>query len=274
MQHSESVKELFGALSKFRAQVKQPAKTAKNPYFNSKYVTLEGVMQAVDAALPGTGLAYSQLAENGDNGVSVSTLITHSSGEWMIVGPLTLNPTKHDPQGQGSAITYAKRYQLASAFGISSEIDDDGNAGTFGGDRQSGYQRQSAQNNSYRGQNANQGNHTSDQPNARQQAHERPLTANGNSQPLPRRQPQPRQTAEQKALHDQATAKMEAMQAAKQEATNIIVDANGTTLLQLFVEAMQAGKGSPKSKELDVWAHQSDENMALVKRVTATGAWK
>jgi hypothetical protein len=85
---------------------------------------------------------------------------------------------------------------------------------------------------------------------------------------------QRRQTPQQKALHDQATAKMEAAQVAKQDAANTIVDANGTTLLQLFVEAMQAGKGSPKSKELDVWAHQSAENMALVKRVTATGAWK
>lgn len=97
---------------------------------------------------------------------------------------------------------------------------------------------------------------------------------NGNAQPLLRRQPQHRQTPQQKALHDQATAKMEAMQAAKQEATNTIVDANGTTLLQLFAEAMEDGKGSPKSQELDVWAHQSEENMALVKRVTATGAWK
>ena len=97
---------------------------------------------------------------------------------------------------------------------------------------------------------------------------------NGNAQPLPRRQPRPRQTPQQKALHDQATAKMEAMQAAKQEATNTIVDANGTTLLQLYAEAMQDGKGSPKSQELDVWAHQSAENMALVNRVAATGAWK
>lgn len=97
---------------------------------------------------------------------------------------------------------------------------------------------------------------------------------NGNSRPLPRRQPQPRQTPQQKALHDQATAKMEAAQAAKQEAANTIVDANGTTLLQLFAEAMQDGKGSPKSQELDVWAHQSAENMALVNRVAATGAWK
>lgn len=180
MQHSDSIKEIFGALSKFRAQVKQPAKTANNPYFNSKYVTLEGVMQAIDAALPGTGLAYSQLIEDGDgdNGASVSTLITHSSGEWMLYGPLTLAPTKRDPQGQGSAITYAKRYQLASAFGISSDVDDDGNAGTFGENnrRQSGYQRQPARNSSSRGQNTNQGNHTSSRPSAPQQAQERLLT--------------------------------------------------------------------------------------------------
>lgn len=97
---------------------------------------------------------------------------------------------------------------------------------------------------------------------------------NGNSRPLPSRQPQPRQTPQQKALHDQATAKMEAMQAAKQEAANTVVDANGTTLLQLFAEAMQAGKGSPKSQELDAWAHQSKENLALVQRIAATGAWK
>lgn len=98
--------------------------------------------------------------------------------------------------------------------------------------------------------------------------------ANGNSRPLPRRQPQPRQTAKQKALHDQATAKMEAMQAAKQEAASTFVDANGTTLLQLFAEAMRDGKGSPKSQELDVWAHQSKQNLDLVNRVAATGAWK
>lgn len=98
--------------------------------------------------------------------------------------------------------------------------------------------------------------------------------ANGNSRPLPRRQPQPRQTPQQKALHDQATAKMEAMQAAKQEAANTVVDSTGTTLLQLFAEAMRDGKGSPKSQELDVWAHQSKQNLDLVNRVAATGAWK
>ena len=85
---------------------------------------------------------------------------------------------------------------------------------------------------------------------------------------------QRRQTPQQKSLHDQATAKMEAAQAAKQEAANTVVDSTGTTLLQLFAEAMRDGKGSPKSQELDVWAHQSKENMALVQRIAATGAWR
>lgn len=183
MQHSDSVKEIFGAFAKFRAQVKQPAKNANNPYFNSEYVNIEGVMQAIDAALPGTGLAYNQLVEGGENGPSkVSTLIMHSSGEWMLVGPLTVRPTKSDPQGQGSAITYAKRYQLSAAFGISSDIDDDGNASTFedrnmDNRQQNSYQRQPARNGSYRRQNNSQGNRTSNQPNTRQQAQEPTLTA-------------------------------------------------------------------------------------------------
>lgn len=79
-----------------------------------------------------------------------------------------------------------------------------------------------------------------------------------------------RQTPQPKALHGQATAKMEA----KQEAANTVVDENGTTLLQLFAEAMKAGKGSQKSQELEDWAHQSKENLALVQRIAATGAWK
>lgn len=142
MKQSDSTKELFEGFAKFRAQVKQPVKAADNPYFNSKYVTLEGVMQSIDTALPGTGLAYCQLVENCQDGVSVSTLITHSSGEWMMVGPLTLAPVKRNPQGYGSAITYAKRYQLASVFGISGDVDDDGNAGTFGGGNMDNQQNQ------------------------------------------------------------------------------------------------------------------------------------
>ncbi|WP_241692002.1 ERF family protein [Ligilactobacillus salivarius] len=118
-------------MNTFRSQLKQPVKDAKNPFFKSNYVTLEGVQNAIDAAIKGTGLAYTQIVKNDDSGnVGVETIITHESGQYLTTGVLALRPEKATPQGYGSTITYAKRYQLSSAFGVSSDVDDDGNIGS------------------------------------------------------------------------------------------------------------------------------------------------
>lgn len=128
---SENLDKLFKGMNVFRSQLKQPAKDAKNPFFKSNYVTLEGVQNAIDAAIKGTGLAYTQIVKNDDNGnVGVETIITHESGQYLTTGVLALRPEKATPQGYGSTITYAKRYQLSSAFGVSSDVDDDGNVGS------------------------------------------------------------------------------------------------------------------------------------------------
>lgn len=146
---SENLDKLFKGMNAFRSQLKQPAKDAKNPFFKSNYVTLEGVQNAIDAAIKNTGLAYTQIVKNDDNGnVGVETIITHESGQYLATGVLALRPEKATPQGYGSTITYAKRYQLASAFGVSSDVDDDGNVGsgnfktpTKGNYQQSNYQQ-------------------------------------------------------------------------------------------------------------------------------------
>lgn len=128
---SENLDKLFKGMNTFRSQLKQPVKDAKNPFFKSNYVTLEGVQNAIDAAIKGTGLAYTQIVKNDDNGnVGVETIITHESGQYLTTGVLALRPEKATPQGYGSTITYAKRYQLSSAFGVSSDVDDDGNVGS------------------------------------------------------------------------------------------------------------------------------------------------
>jgi hypothetical protein len=57
---------------------------------------------------------------------SVETLMTHSSGEW-ISNICSAPVSKQDAQGVGSAITYLRRYSLASFAGIAQE-DDDANA--------------------------------------------------------------------------------------------------------------------------------------------------
>lgn len=126
MKTSESIKNIAVALSDFRKKMKQPAKDKKNPFFKSNYVALEGVQKSIDEALP-DGLTYTQEVVSTDNGVSVSTIILHKSGEYMQFDPLAIPAQKKDPQGYGSAETYARRYSLSAAFGISSDIDDDGN---------------------------------------------------------------------------------------------------------------------------------------------------
>ena len=139
---SENLDKLFKGMNAFRSQLKQPIKDAENPFFKSNYVTLEGVQNAIDAGIKGTGLAYTQIVKNDDNGnVGVETIITHESGQYLTTGVLALRPEKATPQGYGSTITYAKRYQLASAFGVSSDIDDDGNAGSFKTEAKGNYQQ-------------------------------------------------------------------------------------------------------------------------------------
>lgn len=94
------------------------------------------------------------------------------------------------------------------------------------------------------------------------------------SRPQPRRQPQPRQTAEQKARHDAATAIFEAQSRVKQEAANTVVDSEGTTLLQLYRDAQQQGKGSAPSQALSKWAKENGKDgLALINAIHNTQAW-
>lgn len=126
---SEKTTELFKALSAFQGEVKQPKKDANNPFFKSKYVPLENVIDAIHTVGSKHGLSevtYPAVSENGlEYGVGV--VITHSSGQFIEFPPVTLKPDKNTPQGVGAAMTYARRYALSSAFGIASETDDDAN---------------------------------------------------------------------------------------------------------------------------------------------------
>ncbi|MFT8412589.1 ERF family protein [Schleiferilactobacillus perolens] len=126
MKHSDSIKSLAGALVLFRSQLVQPIKDKTNPFLKNKYVPLEGVVEAVDKGIHGTGLSYTQSVSGGDKSITVTTVIMHESGEWLELDGLTLPMAKQDAQAGGSAITYARRYSLSAAFGITSDTDDDG----------------------------------------------------------------------------------------------------------------------------------------------------
>ena len=155
MQKSSEITEISKALSEFRKEVKQPLKDANNPFFKSKYVPLENVVEAIDEVAPNHGLSFTQWPVNDGNGnVGVSTMLLHSSGQYIEYDPIYMKPDKQTPQAIGSAITYSKRYSLSAVFGITSDEDDDGNQAT--GNNQPKQQYNKQQNNRNTQQNNNQ----------------------------------------------------------------------------------------------------------------------
>ena len=131
MKKSETLTEFSKAFAKTQQEMKQPLKDANNPFFKSKYVPLENVVEAITESASKNGLSFTQFPSSDEDGnVTVGTLVMHSSGEWIEYDPIKMKPVKNDPQSIGSAITYAKRYALSAIFGITSDQDDDGNEAT------------------------------------------------------------------------------------------------------------------------------------------------
>jgi hypothetical protein len=102
-------------------------KSSSNPHFRSRYADLSACVEAVIDALNANGIALMQKTYECKEGVMVETIFVHESGEVIESGMLHVPAVKHDAQGFGSALTYARRYSLMAACGIAPE-DDDGNA--------------------------------------------------------------------------------------------------------------------------------------------------
>jgi hypothetical protein len=127
MQHSEQIDQLATALAAAQGVMGGALKDSANPFFKSKYADLESVWTACRKALSENGLAVIQTTGVADSGgVCVTTVLAHKSGQW-IRDTLPVNAKDNTPQGIGSAITYARRYALASIVGVY-QTDDDAEA--------------------------------------------------------------------------------------------------------------------------------------------------
>lgn len=127
MNKSEDIKELVSALAKFQAEVRNPNNTADNPFFKSKYAPLHDILNIIRPLLSKNGLSIMQAPSGDGENIIITTVLAHSSGQWIEFDPLILRTDKPTAQGAGSAITYGRRYALSAIVGISSEDDDDGN---------------------------------------------------------------------------------------------------------------------------------------------------
>lgn len=120
-------KNIYAAFVKAQKGFAPALKTSTNPHFRSKYADLSACVEAVIDALNDNDIGLIQKTHQDERGVTVETVFVHSSGESMSGGLLHVPAAKQDPQGYGSALSYARRYSLMAACGIAPE-DDDGNA--------------------------------------------------------------------------------------------------------------------------------------------------
>ena len=118
---------LASAMAAAFGEIEGATKSANNPHFKSKYADLGAVIDAIKPALIKHGLFFTQRPQPSDGGVTIATVLHHTSGESMELGTLFVPANKNDAQAFGSALTYARRYALVTAFGVPVE-DDDGNA--------------------------------------------------------------------------------------------------------------------------------------------------
>ena len=126
MNQSPEIKDLFAALTKAQVAIKGASKDSKNPHFKNVYASLESTWDAVKDPLAENGLCITQLVHEANSHYYLITTLGHISGQW-ISSSIPLLMQKHDMQGLGSAITYARRYGLQAILSCPS-IDDDGEA--------------------------------------------------------------------------------------------------------------------------------------------------
>lgn len=133
-ERSATITKLAPAVSKFQGALEPVKKEVANPFLNKKYADLSAVWEAIREPLAANELSILQEPQSADGKISLTTTLMHSSGEY-VRSTLTFPVTKQDPQGYGSAITYARRYALQSVTGIAPE-DDDGIAAAQGNGEQ------------------------------------------------------------------------------------------------------------------------------------------
>lgn len=124
---SQETSNIAKALVKAQKAITFASKDALNPHLKSKYADLPSVIDAVKVALNESGISFTQTAGGMENmHLKLTTRLMHESGEW-IEDTMMMPMVKQDPQGYGSALTYARRYSLAAITGLYQD-DDDGYA--------------------------------------------------------------------------------------------------------------------------------------------------
>lgn len=137
MRFSAKHELVVAALLQIQREVQPIVKDAKNSHLGTKYATLGAITDYVRPLLAKYELFVMQGFEKPEAGTlaaSMLTRITHSSGQWVenrVCSPMADASGKAaNVQIAGSITTYLRRYGLSAILALTTDEDDDGNAGT------------------------------------------------------------------------------------------------------------------------------------------------
>lgn len=126
IRNSEQLDKFSQAMLQAQRQIENADIDSDNPHFRSRYASLQSVLEACKKPLNGAGIFFIQapVALDCKDCLGLVTRLTHAeSGQWL-EATMAMPLQKVDPQGMGSAITYARRYSLMAILGIAAEDDD------------------------------------------------------------------------------------------------------------------------------------------------------
>ena len=123
MDRSEKLDKIAPAILALQRELKPVPKDETGHY--GTYATLGSGLSEILPKANEQDLTITQWG----SGKALTTMLLHSSGQF-IAGDLDLILQSLDPQAQGGAITYARRYMLLAAVSADTGEDDDGQEST------------------------------------------------------------------------------------------------------------------------------------------------
>ena len=122
-------KELLQLFWRVLGKIGTIQKNATNTYHNSRYATLDSVLEAIEGPLAEEGFRLSQPStfDHSTQSMIVQTLLIHESGDILNLGNFALPIKDLTPQNGGTGQSYARRYSLYGHMALK-VVDDDGNA--------------------------------------------------------------------------------------------------------------------------------------------------
>ncbi len=121
--------ELLVALAKAQLEMKPPIKDKTNPRFKTKYASIDAIYDACRVPLAKNGLTLAHSVEVLEGKMFLRTMLSHISGN-SINNCFPLFMGEQTSQGFASALTYGRRYAIASLLSLPSDEDDDGEGAT------------------------------------------------------------------------------------------------------------------------------------------------